>query len=152
MITKEEIKKVAEVKINEIDGFFVDLKVNTANVITLFFDRNAGVELKHCLAVSRHIEEHFDRDIEDYELNVCSAGLDRPFMVDKQYHKHKGKEVGVLRTDGKRYKGVILSYVNDVLNLEIVKKKKGNKKEKVFEKVEILKSDIKETKLKINFK
>ena len=42
--------------------------------------------------------------------------------------------------------------VNDVLNLQIIKKKKGNKREKVFEKVEIPKSEIKETKLKINFK
>ena len=152
MITKEAIKEVAEVKINEIGGFFVDLKVNTANVITLFFDRNAGVEVKHCLEVSKYIEEHFDRNIEDYELNVCSAGLDRPFMVEQQYHKYKRKEVGVLRTDGKRFKGVISSYVNDVLNLQIIKKKKGNKREKVFEKVEIPKSEIKETKLKINFK
>ncbi|MEC7646589.1 MAG: ribosome assembly cofactor RimP [Bacteroidota bacterium] len=152
MITKEAIRKVAETKINSIDGFFVDLKVNTANVITLFFDRNDGVEVKHCLEVSKHIEEHFDRNIEDYELNVCSAGLDNPFIVDQQYHKHKGKEVGVLRTNGKRCKGIILSYVNDILTLEVVKKKKGNKKEKTFEKVVIPKSEIKETKLKINFK
>ena len=152
MITKEAIRKVAETKINAIDGFFVDLKVNTANVITLFFDRNDGVEVKHCLEVSKYIEEHFDRNIEDYELNVCSAGLDNPFMVDQQYHKHKGKEVGVLRTNGKRCKGIILSYVNDILTLEVVKKKKGNKKEKTFEKVVIPKSEIKETKLKINFK
>ena len=27
---------------------------------------------------------HFDREIEDYELTVCSAGLDNPFMVEQQ--------------------------------------------------------------------
>ncbi len=152
MITKEAIRKVAEAKINELGGFFVDLKVNTANVITLFFDRNDGVKVKHCLAISKHIEEHFDRNIEDYELNVCSAGLDNPFMVDQQYHKYNRKEVGVLLTNGKRYKGVILSYVNDILTLEVAKKKKGNKNEKGLEQVTIPKSSIKETKLKINFK
>ena len=39
MISKEEIKKVAEPKIKEQGGFFVNVKVNTANVITVFFDR-----------------------------------------------------------------------------------------------------------------
>ena len=152
MIVKEEIRKIAEFKIKELGGFLVDLKVNTANVITLFFDRTDGVQVGHCLAISKHIEEHFDRDIEDYELTVCSAGLDNPFMLDEQYHKYNGKEVGVLLTNGKRKKGVILAYENDALILETAKKKKGHKKEKVIEEVVIPKAEIKETKLKINFK
>ena len=152
MIVKEEIRKVAEFKIKELGGFFVDLKVNTANVITLFFDRMDGVQVEHCLAISKYIEEHFDRDIEDYELTVCSAGLDNPFMLDEQYHKYNGKEVGVLLTNGKRQKGIILAYENDALILEVVKKKKGRKKENIIEEVVIPKEEIKETKLKINFK
>ena len=152
MIAKEEIRKVAESKIKELDGFFVDVKVNTANVITLFFDRMDGVQVEHCLAISKHIEQHFDRDVEDYELTVCSAGLDNPFMVDQQYHKYNGKEVGVLLTNGTRKRGIILSYENDTLTLEVAKKKKGSKKENIIEQVMIPKVEIKETKVKINFK
>ena len=152
MIAKEEIRKVAESKIKELDGFFVDVKVNTANVITLFFDRMDGVQVEHCLAISKHIEQHFDRDVEDYELTVCSAGLDNPFMVDQQYHKYNGKEVGVLLTNGTRKRGIILSYENDTLTLEVAKKKKGSKKENIIEQVMIPKAEIKETKVKINFK
>ena len=152
MIEKEEIKRVAESKIKEIDGFFVDLKVNTSNVITLFFDRMEGVQVEHCLAVSKHIEEHFDRDVEDYELTVCSAGLDKPFTVEKQFVKHKGKEVGVLLKNGQRKRGVILSYKDDILTLQTKKKKKGNKKAYIFDQLIIPKVEIKETKLKINFK
>lgn len=152
MIAKEEIRKVAESKIKELDGFFVDVKVNTANVITLFFDRMDGVQVEHCLAISKHIEQHFDRDVEDYELTVCSAGLDNPFMVDQQYHKYNGKEVGVLLTNGTRERGIILSYENNTLTLEVAKKKKGSKKENIIEQVMIPKAEIKETKVKINFK
>jgi ribosome maturation factor RimP len=133
MISKEEILKVAQPKIKALDGFFVDIKVNTSNVITLFFDRPNGVHVEHCLEISKHIEANFDRDIEDYELTVCSAGLDNPFMVEQQYHKYKGKEVGVLLTNGKRKKGTILSYDDDVLTLEVVKKKKGSKIEGIIE-------------------
>jgi ribosome maturation factor RimP len=125
MIAKENIIKVAEPIIKNLGGFFVDIKVNTSNVITLFFDREDGVTVDHCLEISKHIEEHFDRDIEDYELTVCSAGLDNPFVVDQQYYKHKGKEVVVLLKSGKRQRGIILSYENQVLKLEIDKKKKG---------------------------
>ena len=152
MIAKEKIRKVAESKIKEIDGFFVDIKVNTANVITVFFDRMDGVQVEHCLAISKHIEEHFDRNIEDYELTVCSAGLDNAFMVDQQYHKNNGKEVGVLLNNGKRKKGIILSYENDVLTLATSKKKKGSNREHIIKNLKIPQTEIKETKLKINFK
>ena len=151
MIAKEEIKKIVEPKIKELGGFFVDLKVNTANVINLFFDRYEGVQLEHCLQISKYVEAHFDRDIEDYELTVCSAGLDNPFKVSEQYQKHQGKEVGVLLNTGKRKRGIILSYQDDVLRLGVEKKKKGIKKQ-IIEEVLIPKSEIKETKLKINFK
>ncbi len=151
MIAKEEIKKVAEVKIKELEGFLVDVKVNTANVITVFFDRMEGVQVEHCLEISKYVEEHFDREEEDYELTVCSAGLDNPFVVDEQYQKYTGKEVGVLLTNGKRKTGIIISY-DTALLLEVAKKKKGSRKEYIIEQVSIPKDEIKETKLKINFK
>ena len=69
MISKEQIRKVAESKIKEINGFLVDVKVNTANVITLFFDRIDGVQIEHCMTISKHIEEHFDRDIEGLSVD-----------------------------------------------------------------------------------
>ncbi len=152
MIAEEEIKEVAKEKIKELGGFFVDLKVTQGNTITLFFDRFDGVKVEHCVEISKHIEDVFDRDIEDYSLTVCSAGLESPFVVDQQYHKYKGKEVKVLLTNGKRKRGIILSYEEDNLFLQIEKKKKGSKKEKIIDKIIISKSQIKETKLKINFK
>ena len=151
MIAKQEIIKVAEPKIKELDGFLVDVKVNTANVITVFFDRMEGVQVKHCLEISKYVEKHFDREIEDYELTVCSAGLDNDFMVDEQYQKYIGKEVGVLLTNGKRKTGLIIS-CDKTLILEVVKKKKGSRKEYITEQVNIPKAEIKETKLKVNFK
>ena len=151
MISKEDIKNVATIKIKEQGGFFVDVKVNASNVITVFFDRMEGVQVEHCLLISKHIEEYFDREVEDYELTVCSAGLDNPFMVDDQYQKYIGKEVGVLLTNGKRKTGIILSY-DESLVIEVAKKKKGNRKDYTLEELSIPKEEIKETKLKINFK
>lgn len=151
MISYSEIIKVVEPKINELDGFLVDVKVNTSNFITIFFDRMDGVQVEHCLEISKYFEEKFDREIEDYEITVCSAGLDNAFTVDKQYQKYIGKEVGVLLMNGKRKSGIIVNY-NEDLTLDVVKKKKGSRKEYINEQVNIPRSQIKETKLKINFK
>jgi len=151
VIAKQEIIKVAEPKIKQLDGFLVDVKVNTANIITVFFDRMEGVRVEHCSEISKYVEAHFDREIEDYELTVCSAGLDNAFMVDEQYQKYIGKEVGVLLTNGKRKTGLIIS-CDETLILEVVKKKKGSRKEYIAEQVNIPKEEIKETKLKVNFK
>ena len=60
--------------------------------------------------------------------------------------------MGVLLTNGTRERGIILSYENDTLTLEVAKKKKGSKKENIIEQVMIPKAEIKETKVKINFK
>jgi hypothetical protein len=57
----------------------------------------------------------------------------------------------VLLSNGKRKTGIILSY-EDALILEVVKKKKGSRKEYIMEEVSIPKEKIKETRLKINFK
>ena len=153
MINKEDIIKVSKEKIEEIGGFFVDIKINLTNSISLYFDRIDGVSIDHCLQISRHIEQHFDRDIEDYDLTVCSAGLDKPFKVPKQYIKYIGHEVGVLLKNGIKYNGVILSLNDNILKLETLKKKKVNKKRKTYkEELLINLLEIKETKLKIKWK
>ena len=150
MISKDKIRKIAENKIKALGGYLVDVNVSLNNIITISFDKIEGVSFDDCKKLSRYIEEVFDRDIEDYTLNVCSAGIDSPFKVDQQYHKNIGKEVGVLLSNGKRKRGVIISF-DDNLILEIRKKKKGNRKEYIKEQIFINKEEIKETKLKLNF-
>ena len=150
MISKNKIRKSAEDKVKELGGYLVDVKVSLNNIITIYFDKIEGVSFEDCKKLSRYIEEVFDRDIEDYTLNVCSAGLDSTFKVDQQYHKNIGKEVGVLLLNGKRKRGVIISY-DDNLILETRKKKKGARKEYIKEHILIKKEEIKETKLKLNF-
>ena len=151
MLTKENISKVAKEKITELGGFLVDVKMNGNNSITIHFDKSDGVLIDDCISITKYIESIFDRDIEDYDLSVCSAGLSLPFKVSEQYLKNIGKEVSVKLKDGKRKSGVI-KFVNENLTLEVLKKKKGSKKDYSIEKLIIPFDQVKETKLKINFK
>ena len=151
MLLKEEIKKYASEKALEIDGFVVDVNISANNVITIFFDKNNGVLIDDCLVISKYIQQKFDKDIEDYELTVCSPGLTNPLKVKEQYLKNIGKEVSVKTNDGKRKTGILKNFETDLV-LEVLKKKKGSRKDYVIKDIAIPFEEIKETKLKINFK
>ena len=151
MLTKENISKVAIERITELGGFLVDVKMNANNAITIHFDKNEGVLIEDCISITKHVESVFDRDDQDYELSVCSAGLSEPFKVREQYLKNIGKEVSIKLKDGKRKSGVI-KFFDENLILEVLKKKKGSKKDYAIEEIIIPIDQIKETKLKINFK
>ena len=145
MILESEIRSLVERKIHQIGGFLVDVKVSHTNDITVLIDLDDGITFAHCTDISKYIESYFDREIEDYSLKVCSPGIDRAFIVDEQYLKNIGKDVKVLLKNGKRTSGKIISYKD---NLFLEKTSKKNEVEKVI----INREDIKETKLKINFK
>ena len=151
MLTKENISKVAIERITELGGFLVDVKMNANNAITIHFDKNEGVLIEDCISITKHVESVFDRDYQDYELSVCSAGLSEPFKVREQFLKNIGKEVSIKLKEGKRKSGVI-KFFDENLTLEVLKKKKGSKKDYIIEEIIIPIDQIKETKLKINFK
>ena len=115
MILKEEIRLVANKKALEMGCYIVDLKVSTNNQITIFFDKKEGILIDDCSELSKYIEENFDRDIEDYELTVCSAGLESPFLVKEQYEKNIGKEVKVLMKNGQSVEGILLEHEDGVV-------------------------------------
>ena len=63
-----------------------------------------SVTINDCVELSRHIESNLDRENEDFELNVSSAGLDQPFKVFRQYLKNINKDISVIKTDGQKTK------------------------------------------------
>ncbi|MDD7276333.1 MAG: ribosome assembly cofactor RimP, partial [Bacteroidales bacterium] len=78
MITKEQIIKLAEEALEGSDKFVVNVSISKNNVIGLYLDSDSSVTIDDCVKVSRYINERLDRDVEDYELNVSSAGIDEP--------------------------------------------------------------------------
>ena len=66
-------------------------------------DSPEGIDIDTCAAITRRIEEVFDRDKEDYSLEVGSAGLTSPFKVKGQYEKTSAiKSRCSLKTAGNR--------------------------------------------------
>ena len=152
MLLIDNIKEAATKKANEINGFIVDVNISTNNSIEVLFDKVNGVHIDDCLSISKYIHSEFDRDVEDYSLTVCSPGLTNPFKVKEQYFKNIGKEVIIKKNDGKRISGILRDLLsNDNIILE-VKKKIKNTKNYSLQEIVVSLNEIKETKLKINFK
>ena len=109
MIEKSIVKNLVEEWLEGKDYFLVSIEISQDNKIVVEIDHADGVWIEDCVELSRHIEEHLDREKEDFELEVGSAGLGQPFKVVQQYLNYLGKEVEVLDADGKKTKGILKS-------------------------------------------
>ena len=107
MIDKTALTQFIEDRLKDTDLYLVEVAITPANEIRVEIDSDTSVDIDECVALTRAIEEAFDRDVEDYELEVGSAGLTSPFKVVRQYEKNIGNEVEVLGCDGKKYKGML---------------------------------------------
>lgn len=107
MIDKNLLRLAVEEELSDTDGFLVSLSITPDNRIVIEIDSPTGVDLDECVRLTRAIEARFDRDEEDYELEVGSAGLTAPFTVRGQYEKNVGNDVTLLTRDGRKLHGVL---------------------------------------------
>ena len=136
------------------EGFYlVEIKVSATNAIKVFIDNDKHIVIADCIAVSRFIEKNLDREVEDYELEVSSPGMDQPFRVFRQYIKAIGRTVKVIEKNGTETEGILKTATEESIGVEIEAKKKNKKQEAEPAKtVNISISNIKEIKKTITFK
>ena len=149
MIKKEHITVIVDEFLSGTDMFLVKVSVGQQNKINVYIDGDTGVGIDHCVALSRHIESHLDRDSEDFDLNVSSAGLGEPFLLMRQYKNKLDKPVEILLKEGSKFKAVLLDVEGEKIKIarEVKKKqKKKGAKMVIGEPETIALSDIKYTK------
>ncbi len=119
MIDKDLLKKTVLDALQGTGAFLVDITVSPSNDIVVEIDSNEGVDIDLCSEVTHRIEAEFDRDKEDYSLEVGSAGLTAPFKVVEQYTKNLGKDVEALTRDGRKIHGVLAAVDADTSSFTI---------------------------------
>ncbi len=156
MIDKQLLTRTVEEAIANTDAFIVEIRVSPANEIVVEIDSSTGIDIDTCADITRKIEATFDRDVEDYELEVGSAGLTAPFKVRGQYLKNIGNEVEVLTRDGRKLKGILKDVAdNDDFTIAVpTKVKPEGAKRPIVTDVDTTLSpaDCKSVKYVINFK
>ena len=155
MIDRNVVSGIVNEWLEDKDYFLVDVSVSPDDKIVVEIDHAEGVWIDDCVELSRFIESKLDREEEDYELEVGSAGIGQPFKVLQQYLIHIGKEVEVLTREGKKLEGVLKDANEERITLTIQKKVKpeGAKRPKLVEEDVIYTyEEIKYTKYLISFK
>ena len=155
MIDKNVVSGIVNEWLEDKEYFLVDVSVSPDDKIVVEIDHAEGVWIDDCVELSRFIESKLDREEEDYELEVGSAGIGQPFKVLQQYLIHIGQEVEVLTREGKKLEGVLKDANEENMTLTIQKKVKleGAKRPKLVEEdITYTYSEIKYTKYLISFK
>lgn len=124
MIDKKTIEQVVTESIAGSDIFIVEIKVTPDNMITVELDSTSGLDIDTCARITRAIEGSVDREIEDYELEVGSAGLTSPFKVPAQYVKNIGNDIEVLTRDGRKMTGRLTDVNGTEFTIEVSRKVK----------------------------
>lgn len=130
MKTAEEIETIVASLLENSDLFLVDATVSGDNKIEVLIDSPTGVNITTCMEISRQLEKKLDRDTEDFELTVASAGIGYPFLVEGQYKKNIGNTVEIRLKESGMLKGVLKAYNGDSIVVECEEKKavEGKKK------------------------
>lgn len=155
MIEKKVVKALVDEWLSDKDYFLTDLTITPDSRIVVEIDHEEGVWIEDCVQLSRFIEGGLDRDAEDYELEVGSAGIGQPFKVLRQYEIHQGERVEVLTAEGRKFIGELGGVTPDTFSLTITEKvkKTGDKRPHMEERtIEFRYTDVKWTKYVIEFK
>ncbi len=108
----------------------VEFKQGKNPEMTVFIDKDGGVDLDSCELLHRAIDEPLDQLDptfgEPYRLNVSSLGIDRPFKSDEDFLSHIGKKVEVKLKNsirGKKfYDGILTSYDQKTVTVKVDEK------------------------------
>ena len=135
MIEKKTVCQIVEEWLEGKDYFLVEVTVSPDDKIVVEIDHAEGVWIEDCVELSRFIESKLNREEEDYELEVGSAGIGQPFKVLQQYYIHIGQEVEVLTGDGRKLAGILKDADEEKFTVGVQKKVKteGSKRPKLVE-------------------
>lgn len=137
------------------DNYLVDVVIKPGNLIIVEIDNDEAVSIDDCVQLSRYVEEHLDREVEDYELEVGSAGITSPFKILRQYQKNIGNEVEMQLRSGTKLTGILKDASEEGVVITVarqVKPEGAKRKTTVEEDQSYTFDEIKYTKYLIRFK
>ena len=115
------------VEANNVELFDVDyIKEGQDWYLRVYIDKEGGVTIDDCQAVSRAFNEILDKEnyiTDQYIFEVSSPGLTRPLKKEKDYAKSIGKLIDIKlykAVEGlKEYTGVLKEYDKENITIEI---------------------------------
>ena len=127
-VTVSKVRQLCEPIINELGLSLWDVryvKEGAGWFLRIYIDKDGGVDINDCEAVSRAVNEPLDEldPIENaYCLEVCSPGIEREVIRDEHFEQFIGADIMVkMRVPidgiGKEFKGVLKSYDDGMVTI-----------------------------------
>lgn len=153
MITEEHLREIIGRFTEGTDRFLVEISVTPAGQITVLMDGDTGFTIADCTRLSRHIEQHLDRDAEDFSLEVASYGVGNPLLLPRQYSKNTGRLLQITTHEQEVIRGRIKGADEMGVDLETVpqKGKKGVAKAEIPQNLRFLYSQIAKAIIEVEF-
>ena len=148
------VKKLVNEAISDNESLFlIELSFLVGNRIKVVVDGDQGISIKECMRISRHVEHSFDREEEDFGLEVTSPDISHPLTVRRQYLKNINRILKV-KTAEQELEGTLISINEKEISLRWKTREPkpiGKGKVTVEKTVTLLYTEIKEAKVKIVF-
>lgn len=127
-VTVSKVRQLCEPIINELGLSLWDVryvKEGAGWFLRIYIDKDGGVDINDCEAVSRAVNEPLDEldPIENaYCLEVCSPGIERELIRDEHFEQFIGADIMIkMRVPidgiGKEFKGVLKSYDDGMVTI-----------------------------------
>ena len=107
LFSKNSINNFSKISFKS-DTFKIDIKIDGDN----------GVKVSDCVLLSKHIKKHFDTELDDFSLNVSSAGLMSPLVTYRQFLKNLKRKLNVSLKEGDDIKGSLIKVSEQDITLE----------------------------------
>ena len=135
MIERKQIEAVVSEWLEGKDYFLVDLQIGADNKITVEIDQKEGVWIEDCVELSQFIESKLNGEMDEYDLEVGSAGIGQPLKVLQQFENCVGQEVEVKTRDGRKLTGILVAADAQQISLttKVKVKEEGMKRPKLME-------------------
>ena len=154
------LEEIIEKLLKSDPGFFlVEVKILQGNDIRVFIDADQGIAIDKLVRYNRSLYKEIDESGlfpgSNFSLEVSSPGLEEPLKLHRQYLKNIGRYAEVIKNDGLKIEGKLLSASEMEIVLEEdkrrnqLKPKAGKKSEPVLHVIPV--EMIKTTKIQIKF-
>jgi len=133
--------------------YLIDLSISTNNKIQVIVDGDNGVPLSECIRISRNVDNSFDREEEDFSLEVSTPDIAHPLKLKRKNIKNINRILKV-KTATEELEGTLIEADQEkiVLRWKAREPKPIGKGKVTVEKTATIDyKDIKEAKVKIVF-
>ena len=119
MVTEQQVRHSLERHLEGTTHFVVDVAVRPGPKVVVEVDNDKAITLEELARLNKAVREDLGDAADDCELQFSSPGMGRPFKVARQYHKHVGRVVELLFTDGRVLEGMLVSYNENEMGIRI---------------------------------